>query len=95
LVGCGCLSSLARDFCGCLSLMRAPQKKVCDSLKCFGLACIGGNSKTSVASNGFMNLTRTVSTEGGSGVSAGATEYTVRAKSILGGLHHEYSLAAA
>lgn len=35
-----------------------------------------GNSKTSVASNGFMNLTRTVSTEGGSGVSAAAAERT-------------------
>jgi hypothetical protein len=34
------------------------------------------NSKTSVASNGFMNLTPTVSTEGGSGVSAAAAERT-------------------
>jgi hypothetical protein len=35
-----------------------------------------GNSKTSVASNGFMNWTRMVSTEGGSGVSAAAAERT-------------------
>jgi hypothetical protein len=35
-----------------------------------------GKSKASVASNGFMNLTRTVSTEGGSAVSAAAAERT-------------------
>jgi hypothetical protein len=35
-----------------------------------------GNSKTSLASNGFMNLTRTVSTEGGTGVSAATAALT-------------------
>jgi hypothetical protein len=40
------------------------------------LLVFDGNSKTSVASNGFMNLTRAVSTEGGNGVSAAAAERT-------------------
>jgi hypothetical protein len=60
-----CCRSCARCRRTCATAWRASVSLVFD-----------GNSKTSVASNGFMNLTRTVSTEGGSGVSAAAAERT-------------------